>query len=292
MPQNSLHELHISSLMRKIWDRKGYGEREFIMAKVIAICNQKGGVSKTTTTSTLAIELSRMGKKVLAVDGDPQGSLSLLFGVTESSPADVYLTDLMRAQIRRIDYDVYDAILETEEGVDLIPADASLEAFTAELTSEIGREKVLRKVLEKVKEDYDIILIDGPPSLGILTINELTASDQVLVPLQASILSVKGLILLIDNIIKVRDNTNPDLWINGIFFSMVQPNTAVSSDIIDYVKEHYGENLYIYKTVITRAIVAENAARNLMSIPDFAPKSKLALLYKEFAKEFLERLEG
>lgn len=259
------------------------------MSRIIAICNQKGGVSKTTTSFTLCTELAKRGKKVLAVDGDQQASLSLLFGVLKPDELKVSLTQLLLAEAREQAYDVHDVILETEQGVDLLPASITMSQAEMELISKMfGRESILKKVLDHVKNEYDFVIIDCPPSLGIITVNILTAADEVIVPVQASIFSIAGMQLLLNTVINTKKSFNPDLLINGIVFAMVQSNTSFSQDVIAQVDKMYKDGIYIYNTQLPRSIVAERAAANLQTSVDFDSSSKLGQAYSQFTDEFLE----
>lgn len=262
------------------------------MSHVIAICNQKGGVAKTTTTFSLCIELAKRGKKVLAVDGDQQGSLSLMFGVTAPDELPVTLTDLLIKEAEEGEYDVNDVILESDKGVKLLPTNITMSRAESKIHSmNFERDSVLRRVLDHVKDDYDYVIIDCPPSLSIITINILTAADEVLIPVQPSIFSIAGMRLLLDTIIKTRRNFNKNLSINGIVYSMVQSNTSFTAEVIDAVNSLYSDGIYIYKTLLPRSITAERAAANLQSSTDYDPKSKLGMAYSMLADEFIKRVE-
>ena len=263
------------------------------MSHVIAVCNQKGGVAKTTTTFSLCIELAKRGKKVLAVDGDQQGSLSLMFGVTQPDELEATLTDLLIYEAEERKYNVDEVLLPTDEGIDLLPANITMSRAESKIFSmNFERDSVLKRVIAHVKDNYDYVLIDCPPSLSIITVNILTAADEVLIPVQPSIFSIAGMKLLLETIIKTKRSFNHDLEVNGIVYSMVQSNTSFSKEVIDAVTESYKDGIYIYETQLPRSITAERAAANLQSSTDYDPKSKLGIAYSKLADEFISRVEG
>lgn len=192
------------------------------MCKVIAICNQKGGVSKTTTTVNLGAGLVREGKKVLVIDADPQGNLSQSLGIMNPDELDVALPDIMEQIIMDKDVDVIEGIVQHEEGFDLMPCNINLSGVDVSLVNAMSRELVLKTYVESMREFYDYILIDCMPSLGMITVNSLTAADSVLIPVQAAYLPVKGLEQLITTICRVKKHLNPSIRFEGILISMLK----------------------------------------------------------------------
>ena len=259
------------------------------MSKTIAICNQKGGVAKTTTTQALAVELSNAGYHVLVVDGDHQANLTLTFTGKYDDDLDITLAQLIMAEIRKVPYDTTDAIMKTKENVDIIPSSTVLADVDIELMNAMSRENVVKNILAQVKDMYDYILIDCPPSLGLITVNMLTAADSVLIPLKASMLSVVGMQQLFRTIGQVRDYTNEDLYVEGILFTMFPARTNLSQGIVQKVKQTFGGKVYIYKTMIPNSIKVEEAYASNKTVTTYKPSSKLAQEYKKFAEEFMER---
>ena len=194
-------------------------------AAVIAVCNQKGGVGKTTTVENLGIGLALEGKKVLLIDADPQGSLTIALGEQRPDDLGVTISDLMADAMESREIRKGEGILHHAEGVDFIPANISLSGLEVSLVNAMNREKILRQVIEPYRKDYDYILIDGMPSLGMLTINTLAASDSVLIPVQSQFLSAKGLEMLLQTVSKVKRQINPKLKIQGVLLTMVDQRT-------------------------------------------------------------------
>ena len=194
------------------------------MCKVIAICNQKGGVSKTTTTVNLGVGLVREGKKVLVIDADPQGNLSQSLGIENPDELEIALPSIMEQIIMDKDVDVTKGIIHHEEGLDLMPCNIDLSGVDVSLVNAMSREFVLKTYVESMRDFYDYILIDCMPSLGMLTINALAAADSVIIPTQPHYLSAKGLKLLLRSVSKVRRQINPHLRIDGILMTMVMPS--------------------------------------------------------------------
>lgn len=193
--------------------------------KVIAIVNQKGGVGKTTTTVNLGAGLVMEGKRILLIDGDPQGSLTISLGVKSPDNLDVSLATLMNDVINDRDFHEYDGIIRHEEGMDLLPSNIELSGMETMLFNVMSREYILRNYIETVRKNYDYVLIDCMPSLGMMTINALVAADSVIIPSQPNFLSTKGLDLLLRSISKIKRGINPDLKIDGILLTMVTENT-------------------------------------------------------------------
>ena len=251
------------------------------MGKSIAIFNQKGGVGKTTTNINLAASLAMKGKKILVLDIDPQGNTTSGVGVSKRdltySTYDLLLDD---------DVDIKDVIVHTTtEGLDLVPADVSLAGAEVELVSVEGREARLKNALALVKDDYDYIFIDCPPSLGLLTINSLTAVDSVLIPIQCEYYALEGVSQLMSTIELVKKSLNPDLEIQGVVLSMFDGRTNLSIAVVEEVKKYFKEK--VYSTVIPRNVRLAEAPSYGMPIFKYDPRSTGAEAYNEFADEFL-----
>lgn len=252
------------------------------MGKVIAIFNQKGGVGKTTTNINLAACLADRGKQVLVLDVDAQGNTTSGLGLVKKS-LDYTSYDLLIDET----LDPKKAIYKTGvENLDIIPASVDLAGIEIELTQMEGREKRLKTALSRIKRYYDYILIDCPPSLGLLTINALTAVDSVLIPIQCEFYALEGVAQLISTIDLVKKNMNPHLEIEGVILSMFDGRTNLSIQVVDEVKKFFGDKLY--KTVIPRNVRLAEAPSYGLPITVYDPKSKGALAYEAFADEFLE----
>ena len=253
------------------------------MGKAIAIFNQKGGVGKTTTNINLGASLAQFGKKVLMLDIDPQGNTTSGVGVSKKD-----LTDTVYDLLIDQDYDPHRAILHTGvEGLDLIPANVDLAGAEVELVAMDGREKRLRDAIEKIRSEYDYIFLDCPPSLGLLTINSLSAVQSVLIPIQCEFYALEGVSQLVSTIELVKNNLNPSLEIEGVVLSMFDGRTNLSIQVVQEVKKYFGGK--VYSTVIPRNIRLAEAPGFGMAITEYDPKSKGAIAYREFAEEFLER---
>ena len=255
-------------------------------ALIIALCNQKGGVGKTTTTINLGAALAETGRKILLVDFDPQGSLSVGLGVSphtlEHSIYDLLLNKRTAAE---------DVITHTVvAGLDLLPSNIDLAAAEVQLVSEVAREQTLRRVLTKVRHSYDMILIDCAPSLGLLTINALTAADKVLMPLECEFFALRGIALLTDTIEKVQDRLNPELEILGILGTMFDARTLHSREVLERVVEAFGET--VFHSVIRRTIKFPETQVAGEPITTYAPTSPGAVSYRLLAREVLARCPG
>ena len=255
--------------------------------KVIAIANQKGGVGKTTTTFNLGVALKNQGKKVLVVDADPQGDLTTYMGYNESQ-LKTTLAQLMESVIYDSQLDTKLAILNNEEGIDLIPSDLDLSATEAMLVNAMSREITIRTILNDVKKDYDYILIDCMPSLGMLTINALACSDKIIIPVQDHFLAAKGMGHLLKTVSRVKRTINPTLEVGGILLTLVNSRTNVSKETIQDLKETYGKAIKLYSSHIPLAVKTTESTSRGESIFKYDKNSKVAVAYEEFAKEVLE----
>ena len=260
-------------------------------ATVIAVVNQKGGTGKTTTCENLGIGLANEGKKVLLVDTDPQGSLTIALGNPRPDDLPVTLTDLM-AKIMQDQPPLPKAgILSHEEGVDLVPANITLSGLEVSLVNAMSRETILKQYLETVKGQYDYILLDCMPSLGMLTVNALAASDQVLIPVQANYLSAKGLEQLLQTVNKVKRQINPKLRIEGILLTMVDSRTNYAKEISTLIRDTYGSKLKVYDADIPRSVRAAEISAEGVSIFKHDPGGKVAEAYRSLTKEVLQNAE-
>jgi len=256
------------------------------LGKAIAIFNQKGGVGKTTTNINLAACLAQMGKKVLVIDIDPQGNTTSGLGISKK---DLKLSTYELLTEENIN--THDTIMRTGvENMDIIPANAQLAGAEIELVHIVGREKILKKAIENIRDEYDYIFIDCPPSLGLLTINSLTAVDAVLVPIQCEFYALEGVSQLMSTIEIVKKNLNPGLTIQGVILSMFDGRTNLSIQVVEEVKKYFKEK--VYTTVIPRNVRLAEAPSYGMTIAEYDPKSTGAEAYREFAQEFLDLEEG
>lgn len=261
-------------------------------AQITAVCNQKGGVGKSTTTENLGIGFARAGKRVLLVDLDPQASLSVAMGYPRPDDLDVTVTDIFRKVIES-DQPVPAefGILHHPEGVDLLPSNIMLAGMEASLVNVMSREAVLKDYLQIQKKNYDHILIDCMPSLGMLTVNALTAADSVLIPMQPQYLSAKGLEQLLLTVNKVKRQLNPKLRIEGILLTMVDARTNNAKEIAELVREIYGKKVPVFETEIPKSVrLAETPAEG-KSIFAHDPKGKAAAAYESLTKEVMRNAQ-
>ena len=260
-------------------------------ATVMAVVNQKGGTGKTTTCENLGVGLTMEGKKVLLVDTDPQASLTICLGHPVPDQLSPTLADMMGKILSEQPIAPGEGILHHPEGVDLMPANIELSGLEVSLVNAMSRETILKQYLDTVKQNYDFILLDCMPSLGMLTVNALAAADNVLIPVQAAYLPAKGLEQLLQTINKVRRQINPKLRIEGILLTMVDSRTNYSKDISNLIRENYGGKLKVYKTDIPRSVRAEEISAEGTSIFKHDPKGKVADAYRVLTKEVLNNAE-
>ena len=253
--------------------------------KVIALTNQKGGVGKTTTAVNLGVCLSKQGKKVLLVDADAQANLTMSLGYPRPDDLPISLATIMQDIIDDKPFDVQKGILHHSEGVDLLPSNIELSGLEVRLINAISRERVLPTCINEVKKNYDYVLIDCMPSLGMLTINALAAADSVVIPTQPHYLSAKGLELLLRSVSKVRRQINPHLRIDGILMTMVMPRTNISKEVTALVRSAYGQNIKVFDAQIPHSIRAVEATAEGKSIFAYDKGGKVAAAYEQFGKE-------
>ena len=258
---------------------------------VTAVVNQKGGTGKTTTCENLGIGLAMEGKKVLLVDTDPQASLTISLGYPMPDRISPTLSDLMKKIVSDQPIESGEGILHHPEGVDLVPANIELAGMEVSLVNVMSRESVLKQYLDSVKKEYDFILLDCMPSLGMLTVNALAAADNVIIPVQAQYLPAKGLEQLLQTVNKVKRQINPRLRIEGILLTMVDGRTNYAKDISALIRENYGGKLKVYQTDIPRSVRAEEISAEGKSIFRHDPKGKVAEAYRVLTKEVLLNAE-
>lgn len=255
--------------------------------KTIAIANQKGGVGKSTTAANLGIGLADTGKKVLLIDFDAQGSLTESLGY-EPDNIEITVSTMLEKTMNEKNISPTEGILHHDEGVDLMPANIELSGMEVTLVNTMSRELILKDYLQNVKKNYDYILIDCTPSLGMLTVNALTAADSVLIPVQAQYLPIKGLEQLIKTIGRVRKHLNPNLEIEGILLTMTDNRTNLSKETSKLLRENYGKQIKIFQSEIPHSVRASETSIVGQSIYTYDKNGKAALAYRKLTEEVLE----
>ena len=256
-------------------------------ASIIGIVNQKGGTGKTPTCVNLGIDLVHEGKRVLIADCDPQGSLTISLGYPQPDSLPVTLADLMGNVLSDIPIHPGDGVLHHEEGVDILPANIALAGMEVSLVNAMSRETTLKQVLANYSKDYDHILLDCSPSLGMLTINALTAADRIVIPVQAQYLSAKGVEQLLGTVARVKRNINHKLKIDGVLLTMVDSRTNNSKEIASLLRSTYGPKIKVFDTEIPRSVRAAEISAEGKSIFEHDPGGKVAAAYHALTKEVL-----
>ncbi|MDR1294033.1 MAG: AAA family ATPase [Bifidobacteriaceae bacterium] len=252
-------------------------------ARIVALCNQKGGVGKTTTTINVAAALAEYGRRVLIVDFDPQGAASVALGIPARESDRTVYDALMTSGTT-----VRDVVVHTAwDGMDVAPANIDLSAAEVQLVGEVARESALARALRGVAEDYDAILIDCQPSLGLLTVNALTAAHGVIIPLETEYFALRGVALLVETISKVADRLNPKLKIDGILATMYDARTLHSREVLERVRDAFGQN--VFETVIARTVKFPDSSVAAEPILSFAPNHPGAQAYRRLARELIAR---
>lgn len=258
------------------------------MSEVIALINQKGGVGKTTTAFNLGIGLVREGKKVLLLDTDPQCNLTQMCGHQVPDMLPSALPDVVVKTLNGEPMEPGESIIKShKEGIHLMPANLQLSVLEQELAKLDNGPMALKQYVDQAKKDYDFVIVDSGPTLGMLSINTMTAADKLIIPVQPHFLSLKGMEQLFRSYTNIRNNTNPNLQIKGILFSMVESRAKYSHEIMELVNGEYGEHIKVFKTSIPRSIKAAEMSTANKSIFKYRSKSGVAQAYTNLAKEVI-----
>jgi len=256
--------------------------------KVIALSNQKGGVAKSTTTVNLGAYLAEQGRRVLLIDADAQANLTMSLGFTKPDDILITLSTIMEDIIDDKRFPKREGILRHDEGMELLPSNIELSGLEVRLINAMGREGILKTYINEVKRDYDYILIDCMPSLGVLNINALAAADSVIIPTQSQYLSAKGMELLLRSVSQIRRQINPALEIDGILMTMALPRTTFSRGVSATIRGTYGEKIKVFESEIPYSIKVAEASAEGKSIFAHDKYGKAAQAYEQFGKEVLE----